>query len=40
MVNAPYQNEPMVLGLQGEDDIASVETDEDGLSSDHRSSIR
>ena len=30
-VNAPYQNEPLALGPQGEDDVAE-EADEDGLS--------
>ncbi len=34
-VNAPYQNEPLALGPQGEDDVTDVaeeEADEDGLS--------
>ena len=31
-VNAPYQNEPVALGSQGEDDVAAEEADEDGLS--------
>ena len=32
LVNAPYQNEPMALGPQGDDDLAREENDEDGLS--------
>ena len=31
-VNAPYQNEPLALGPQGEDDVAAEEAGEDGLS--------
>ena len=31
-VNAPYQNEPLALGPQGEDDLVVEEADEDGLS--------
>ena len=31
-MNAPYQNEPLALGPQGEDDLVVEEADEEGLS--------
>ena len=31
-MNAPYQNEPLALGPQSEEDLVGEEADEDGLS--------